>query len=163
MKNNEETKKMELGELNEFSDLDTRFNGWFLVVLTATLSLDDVNAGELSMAEKAFTSQERNVNIMLVGALGDKVSISPMGCYTTLNKAMEKLLFLFINHFTPDEDGKPSVFFNHYLGDLRIVFKHNGVNYTFVLTPSHIDCPVTTEEELALNFIVSPNEITFTA
>ena len=163
MKNNTETKKMEFGELNEFSDLDTRFNGWFLISLAAILSLDDADASELMAAERAFTTQDRNVNLMLVGALGDKVSITPMGFYTTLNKAIEKVQSVFINHFTPDEDGKPSLFFNHYLGDLRIVFKHNGVNYSFVLTPSYIDCPVTTEEELALNFIVSPNEITFTA
>jgi hypothetical protein len=162
MKDNKETKKMELGELNEFSDLDTRFKGWFLTALTEILFLDDADAGELMMAEENFNAQEENVIILMVGELGDKVSVIPMGCYTTFNKAIRKVLSVFINNFTPDDDGKPAVYFNHEVGELRIAFKHNGTNYNFVLAPSYIDCPVATEEELGLNIILSPNETVFT-
>ncbi|MBR5119311.1 MAG: hypothetical protein IK100_11820 [Muribaculaceae bacterium] len=162
MKDNEETKKMELGELDEFSDLDTRFKGWFLCELTTVLCLNDVDAGQLMMAEEFFTSQERDVSLLMIGALGEKVLVRPMGCYTTLNKAIRKVLTAFVNNFTPDEDGSPSVFYDERVGNLKIGFKHEGVKYIFVLAPSYIDCPVVTEEELALALIVSPNEITGT-
>lgn len=154
--NREETKKMELGDINEYLDLDTRFNGWFLIELAAILSLDDSDAGELRMAEKAFNCQERDVCLMLVKGLGDKVSITPMGYYTTFNKAIEKIISVFVGNFTPDEDGKPSFFFSGTHGDLKILFKHNGTDCAFVLAPSHIDCPVATGGELGLNILVSP-------
>lgn len=159
MENKEEKEKMELGELNEFSDLDTRFKGWFLSEFTTVLCLDDVDAGELIMAEEFFTSQERNVTVLMIGALGEKVSIRPMGCYTTLNKAIKKVLGAFVNYFTPDKDGRPSVFFDASFGHLKICFKRNGVDYLFVLAPSYIDCPVVTDEELGLNLLVLPDEI----
>ena len=159
---NEEIKKMEFGELNEFSALDTRFKGWNLTVLTETVFLDDVEVLELKAAEETFNTQEQNVVLFMVGTLSDKVSIIPMGCYTTFNKAIGKVVSVFVNNFTPDDDGKPAVYFNHEVGELRIAFKHNGTNYNFVLAPSYIDCPVATEEELGLNIILSPNETVFT-
>ena len=159
---NEEIKKMEFGELNEFSALDTRFKGWNLTVLTETVFLDDAEVFELKAAEETFNTQEQNVALFMTGALGDKVSIIPMGCYTTFNKAIGKVVSVFVNNFTPDDDGKPAVYFNHEVGELRIAFKHNGTNYNFVLAPSYIDCPVATEEELGLNIILSPNETVFT-
>lgn len=159
---NEEIKKMEFGELNEFSALDTRFKGWNLTVLTETVFLDDVEVLELKAAEETFNTQEQNVVLFMVGTLSDKVSIIPMGCYTTFNKAIGKVVSVFANNFTPDDDGKPAVYFNHEVGELRIAFKHNGTNYNFVLAPSYIDCPVATEEELGLNIILSPNETIFT-
>ena len=162
MKNNEETKKMEFGELNEFSDLDTRFKGWNLTVLTETVFLDDVEVLELRAAEESFNAQEQNVTLFMVGALGDKVSIIPMGCYTTFNKAIGKVVSVLMNNFIPDDDGKPAVYLNHEVGELRIAFKHNGTNYNFVLAPSYIDCPVATSDELALNIVLSPNETIFT-
>ena len=110
-------------------------------------------------AEEFFTSRDSNVTLLMIGALGEKVLVRPMGCYTTFNKAIGKVLTAFVKDFTPDEDGKPSMFFDEMVGALKICFKHEGVNYLFVLAPSYIDCPVVTEEELALALIVSPNEI----
>lgn len=162
MKDNEKTKKMKLGELNEFSDLDTRFKGWFLTALTEAVFLDNIDALELRAAEVAFNAQEQNVVLFMAGALDDKVSVTPMGCYTTFNKAIGKVLSVFTNNFTPDDDGKPAVYFNHEIGELRIAFKHNGANYNLVLAPSYIDCLVATEDELGLNIILSPNETIFT-